>query len=199
MAEYDLIITNGNVVTDESVEQLDIAISGEKIAALKPRGAFADVKASRTIDAEGAYITPGGVDAHVHLQEPPLFGKGSSADTFETGSRSAICGGTTTIIVFAPQTKDEDTLLDTLKATHVKAHGTCYSDYSFHLLVANPSERALSEFPALREAGISSLKIYMTYAALQLNDGQILDVLLAARQHKITTMIHAENNDLILW
>ncbi|KAK3071919.1 hypothetical protein LTR53_007765 [Teratosphaeriaceae sp. CCFEE 6253] len=199
MAEYDVVIINGLVVTAEEVKEADIAIKGDKIAAVTTRGGLTDASASRTIDAEGAYITPGGVDAHVHLQEPPLFGKGSSADTFETGSKSAVCGGTTTIIVFAPQQKSEDTLLATLKATHAKADGKCYSDYSFHLLVANPSENALAEFPALRAAGISSLKIYMTYAALQLNDGQILDVLLAARHNGITTMIHAENNDLILW
>ncbi|KAK0890437.1 hypothetical protein LTR02_014713 [Friedmanniomyces endolithicus] len=199
MAEYDLLIINGLVVSAEDVREVDIAIKGDKIAAVTARGRLDNTSAARTIDAEGAYVTPGGVDAHVHLQEPPLFGKGSSADTFETGSRSAVCGGTTTIIVFAPQQKSEDTLLATLEATHAKANGKCYSDYSFHLLVANPSDNALAEFPALRKAGISSLKIYMTYAALQLNDGQILDVLLAARQHGITTMIHAENNDLILW
>ncbi|KAK4550849.1 hypothetical protein LTR36_000429 [Oleoguttula mirabilis] len=197
--EYDLLIVNGLVVTDQEVREVDIAIKHDKIAAVEARGSFKNAKAAQVIDADGGCVMPGGVDAHVHLEEPPLFGKGSSADTFETGSRSAVCGGTTSIIVFAPQQKNEDTLMTTLKATHAKAEGKCYSDYSFHLLIANPSENALSEFPALREAGISSLKIYMTYAALQLNDGQILDVLLAARQHKITTMIHAENNDLILW
>lgn len=142
---------------------------------------------------------PGGVDAHVHLEEPPLFGKGSSADSYETGSRSAVCGGTTTFISFAPQTKNEDTLLDTLKTTHAKAEGKCYADYSFHLIVANPSPNVLSELPLLRKAGVSSLKIYMTYAALKLDDGQILDVLLEARKHKITTMIHAENGEVIDW
>ncbi|KAK5676936.1 hypothetical protein LTS10_010700 [Elasticomyces elasticus] len=199
MAEYDLIIINGLVASAADVIEADIAIKGDKIVSVATRGGLKNATAAKTIDAEGAYITPGGVDAHVHLQEPPLFGKGSSADTFETGSRSAICGGTTTIIVFAPQQKSEDTLLATLEATHAKADRVCYSDYSFHLLVANPSENALAEFPALREAGISSLKIYMTYAALKLDDGQILDVLLAARENGITTMIHAENNDLILW
>lgn len=103
------------------------------------------------------------------------------------------------MITFAPQTRNEDTLLQTLKATHAKANGKCYTDYSFHLLVANPSEKALSEFAALRENGISSLKIYMTYAALQLHDDQILDVLLEARKQKITTMIHAENGQVIDW
>lgn len=200
MAEhYDLLIVNGLVATHDATREVDIAIRGERVAALLERGKQGSVGTSRIIDAEGAYITPGGVDAHVHLQEPQLFGKGSSADTFETGTRSAICGGTTTIVAFAPQQKTEDSLLTTLEATHAKAEGTCYADYSFHLLIANPSEGCLAEFPELRRRGISSLKIYMTYAALQLNDSQILDVLLAAREHGITTMIHAENNDLILW
>jgi dihydropyrimidinase len=197
--EYDLIIINGTVVTDVEIQEWDIAIKDEKIAKILPRGGFQDAKSTRTIDAEGGYVMPGGVDAHVHLQEPPLFGKGSTADNYETGSRSAICGGTTTMVTFAPQKKTEDTLLDTLAATHARAKDNCYMDYSFHLLVGNPSEKALSEFATLRSEGISSLKIYMTYEALQLHDGQILDVLLEARKQGITTMIHAENNHVINW
>jgi dihydropyrimidinase len=199
VTEYDVIIANGIVVTDTEIQEWDIAIKDEKIAKIVPRGGFRGAKATRTIDAEGGYVMPGGVDAHVHLQEPPLFGKGSTADNYETGSRSAICGGTTTMVTFAPQKKSEDTLLDTLAATHARAKDNCYMDYSFHLLVGNPSEKALSEFPTLRAEGISSLKIYMTYEALQLDDGQILDVLLAARKNGITTMIHAENNHIISW
>lgn len=103
------------------------------------------------------------------------------------------------MVTFAPQKKTEDTLLDTLQATHDKARDNCYIDYSFHLLVGNPSENALSEFKTLREEGISSLKIYMTYEALQLHDGQILDVLLEARKQGITTMVHAENGQVIDW
>ncbi|KAF2121246.1 D-hydantoinase [Lophiotrema nucula] len=197
--DYDLIIVNGVVVTDTDIAELDIAVKGEQIAKIVPKGQLKDAKAARTIDAEGGYVMPGGVDAHVHLQEPPLFGKGSTADNYETGSRSAVCGGTTTMVTFAPQKKSEDTLLDTLHATHAKAKDVCYIDYSFHLLVGNPSERALSEFKTLREEGISSLKIYMTYEALQLHDGQILDVLLEARKQQITTMVHAENGQVIDW
>jgi dihydroorotase-like cyclic amidohydrolase len=213
--EYDLLILNGIVVTDNSIQDSDIAIKDEKIARIVPRGGLGDARATKVIDAEGGYVMvgqlspyerasvdalqPGGVDAHVHLQEPPLFGKGSTADNYETGSRSAVCGGTTTMVTFAPQKKTEDTLLDTLKATHEKAKDNCYVDYSFHLLVGNPSARALSEFKTLREEGISSLKIYMTYEALQLADGEILDVLLEARRQGITTMIHAENGAVIDW
>ncbi|EMD87587.1 hypothetical protein COCC4DRAFT_165908 [Bipolaris maydis ATCC 48331] len=198
-AEYDLLIINGVVVSETDVQELDIAIKDEKIAKVVPRGSLGDAKAAKTIDAEGGYVMPGGVDAHVHLQEPPLFGQGSTADNYETGSRSAVCGGTTTMITFAPQKKTEDTLLDTLAATHERAKDNCYIDYSFHIIVGNPSEKALSEFPTLRTEGISSLKIYMTYEALQLHDGQILDILLHARKHSITTMIHAENGQVIDW
>lgn len=72
--DYDLLIVNGLVVTAEEAIEADVAIKNEKIAAVKPRGSFKDAKAKRTIDAQGAWVTPGGVDAHVHLEEPPLFG-----------------------------------------------------------------------------------------------------------------------------
>ena len=115
------------------------------------------------------------------------------------GTRSAICGGTTTVITFAPQSKDRTSLLSVLEETHKKAENNCYTDYSFHLLLSNPTPSILNEFPKLRNEGISSLKIYMTYEALQLRDNQILDVLLAARKDSITTMIHAENGDILSW
>ena len=117
----------------------------------------------------------------------------------QIGTRYAICGGTTTVITFAPQSKADPSLMEVLDATHKKAENNCYTDYAFHLLVGNPTSHALSEFAGLRAAGVSSLKIYMTYAALQLRDNQILDVLLEARKHSITTMIHAENGDVLAW
>lgn len=86
-----------------------------------------------------------------------------------------------------------------LEATHARARDNCYSDYSFHLICSNAGPQAISEFAALRAAGISSLKIYMTYEALQLQDSEILDVLFEARRQKIVTMIHAENGAIIDW
>ena len=144
-----------------------------------------------------------------------MFGKGATADNYETGescktsprpkinvisgTRSAVCGGTTTVIAFAPQKKTEPSLLACLEATHARASGNCYSDYSFHLICSNAGPQAISEFAALRAAGISSLKIYMTYEALQLKDSEILDVLFEARKQQIVTMIHAENGAIINW
>lgn len=199
MTTYDMLILNGLVVTETSISASDIGIVGSKIAKVGPRGSFSEARALRTIDAEGGYVTPGGVDAHVHVQEPPLFGQGSTADDYESGSRSGVCGGTTSMITFAVQKKSEDSVLDTVAATHERARGNCYIDYGFHVIVGNPSVTALSEFRALRDLGVSSLKIYMTYAALQLHDGQILDVLLEARNQGITTMVHAENGQVIDW
>ncbi|KAE8452220.1 hypothetical protein EG329_001687 [Mollisiaceae sp. DMI_Dod_QoI] len=199
MAEYDLVVLNGLMVTVEEMGEFDIAVKDGKISKVVPKGGLVGVQAKRTINAEGGMVMPGGVDAHVHLQEPALFGKGESADSYETGTRSAICGGTTTLITFAPQRKSEPSLLSALAATHKLARDNCYTDYSFHLICSNAGPTAISEFATLREEGISSLKIYMTYEALQLKDSEILDVLFEARKQKIVTMIHAENGAIIDW
>jgi dihydropyrimidinase len=148
-------------------------------------------------------LQPGGVDCHAHLEEPAIFIKGSnghSADTWETGTRSAVAGGNTTVVAFAPQQKNEPSPVATIENTHKLATGNCYTDYSFHLLLSNPSPDVLTEFKSLKEDyGVSSVKIYMTYTALQLRDDQILSVLLEARQHEILTMVHAENGDVLNW
>lgn len=129
-----------------------------------------------------------------------MFGKGSSADSYETGTRSAIAGGCTTVVTFAPLQKQAESPLAAVHATHKLATGNSYCDYGFHLLMANASPRALSELKSLKEEhGITSLKIYMTYQALQLRDGDILSVLLEARHNHILTMIHCENGDILDW
>ena len=101
---------------------------------------------------------------------------------------------------FAPQQKQEPSLLKAFDETKARARGNSYCDYGLHLLCANPSRQALSELKALKEdEGVSSVKIYMTYDALQLRDDQILSVLLHAREQEILTMIHAENGDVLNW
>jgi len=200
MDSFDLVITNGICVTASDVAAFDVAIKDEKIALLAPSGSLGTANAAKVIDAQGGFITPGGIDAHVHLQEPPMFGKGTTSDNFETGTRSAIAGGVTTILPFAPQQKHEPSLLKALAETHDKARGNSYCDYGFHLLVGNPSDQALTELDTIpEEQGITSLKIYMTYTALQLRDDQILSVMLKAREKRILTMIHAENGDVLNW
>lgn len=198
--DYDLVITNGVCVTAADIASYDVAIKHGKIVLLAPSGSLAQASTRQIIDAEGGYVTPGGVDCHVHLEEPAMFGRGTSSDTFETGTKSAIAGGCTTIVAFAPQQKEEPSLLKALEKTHERARGNSYCDYGFHLLVGNPGQQALSEFATLSaQEGVTSLKIYMTYAALQLRDDQILSVLLQARQNRIFTMVHAENGDVLNW
>ncbi|KAL4867812.1 hypothetical protein BDV12DRAFT_186369 [Aspergillus spectabilis] len=199
IARFDCVILNGTVVTAADIGRYDIGINDGKISVLAPALSLADAPATKVIDAQGGYIMPGGVDAHVHLAEPQLFGKGKAADDYNTGTKSAIAGGTTTIIAFAPQDKSRPSLLTALDETSAKAEGVAYCDYSFHLLLSNPTSLALDEFATLRERGISSVKIYMTYERLQLRDNQILDVLLQSRKEGITTMIHAENGDMLSW
>ncbi|CAN8099914.1 unnamed protein product [Discula destructiva] len=129
-----------------------------------------------------------------------MFGKGSSADSYESGTRSAIAGGCTTVVTFAPLQKQAESPLEAVKTTHELASGNCYCDYGFHLLMANANPKALSELKLLKDQhGITSLKIYMTYQALQLRDGDILSVLLEARANSILAMIHCENGDILDW
>ncbi|KAL4923891.1 uncharacterized protein BDV17DRAFT_285116 [Aspergillus undulatus] len=172
---YDLVITNGICVTASDEAPLDITIQGERIALTAPSGSLS-TQGIRVIDAAGGYVNgkPGGIDCHVYLQEPSMFGKGTSADNYESGSRSAIAGGITTIITFAPLQKVTDsTPLSIIHSTLSLATGQCYCycDFSFHVL-GTASLKALSEFPRLREEGISSNRIL---AMIHAENGEVLD------------------------
>lgn len=153
------------------------------------------MNAKSTIDACGAYVTPGGVDSHVHLHQD----NAPTGDTFETGTRSAITGGTTTILAFASQKKTDETITPVVEEYHRRATGNSYCDYGFHLILSKPNATILEkELPTLvKDGGISSAKLYMTYARLRLSDYEILDVMNATRKLGMTTMLHAENGDMI--
>jgi dihydropyrimidinase len=147
------------------------------------------------VDAEGAYVTPGGVDSHVHLAQK----NAPTGDGWETGSRSAIAGGTTTIIAFATQYKDDLSLHPVLEEYDKKAKDQSYADYSYHFILTNPTRDILQkEMPVMAaEHGITSVKLYMTYEKYKLNDREVLDILFTCRSLGMTTMIHAESNDMI--
>jgi dihydropyrimidinase len=121
------------------------------------------------------------------------------ADGFESGTRSAACGGTTTVIPFAAQAKGQS-LRAAVEDYHSRAEGQAHVDYAFHLIVSDPTAQVLEqELPALISEGYTSFKVYMTYDDLKLDDGQMLDVLDVARRHGAMAMIHAENADCIEW
>ncbi|MCX7227757.1 MAG: dihydropyrimidinase [Burkholderiales bacterium] len=193
---YDLIVRNARVATAADTFDADLGITGGKIVAIAQR--LPAGSADREIDAAGRWVTPGGVDAHCHLDQP-MVEPMRMADDFETGSRSAACGGTTTVIPFAAQVKGHS-LREAVDDYHRRAEGKASIDYAFHLIVSDPTPDVIArELPALVGEGYTSFKIYMTYDDLKLDDGEILACLEAARGLGAMTMIHAENADAIAY
>ncbi|MCA3265003.1 MAG: amidohydrolase family protein, partial [Azospirillum sp.] len=194
MAAYDTVVRGGTIATAGESFRGDIGIKDGKIAALGENLPKAEVD----IDARGRLVTPGGIDAHCHVAQ--LSGMGvMTADDFESATRSAMCGGTTTIVPFAAQHRGQS-LRQVVKDYHARADGKASIDYAFHLILSDPNETVLGqELPALIEDGYTSFKIYTTYDALKLSDRQILDVLSLARRKRAMVMIHAENHDAMSW
>jgi dihydropyrimidinase len=191
---FDLVIRNAQAVTASDTFQCDIGVREGRIVQL----GLALAGGAREIDAAGRPVTPGGVDAHCHLDQP-MPAPMRMADGFASGTRSAACGGTTTVIPFAAQAKGQS-LRAAVDDYHRRAEGQAHVDYAFHLIVSDPTPTVLrEELPALIREGYSSFKIYMTYDDLKLDDGQVLDVLDVAREHGAMAMIHAENADCIEW
>jgi len=192
--DLDLVVRNARVATASDTFDSDIGIHGGRIVQLGlglPAG-------RREIDAAGRIVTPGGVDAHCHLDQP-MEAPVRMADDFDTGTRAAACGGTTTVIPFAAQQKGHS-LRAAVRDYHHRAEGRAHVDHAFHLIVSDPTKDVLErELPELIAEGYTSFKIYMTYDDLKLDDGQILDVLEVARRHDAMAMIHAENADCIEW
>ncbi|WAP67815.1 dihydropyrimidinase [Jiella pelagia] len=189
---FDLLIRGGTLATASDVFQADIAVKDGVIVQIgRDLG-----EARNTVDASGRYVLPGGIDSHVHISQPS--GEGIvMADDFESGTRSALFGGNTTVMPFCLQRKGEG-LRSALSDYHALAEGNCYTDVSFHLIVSDPSPQVLGqELPALVEDGYTSLKVFMTYEDLRLSDAEILGVLDTARRTGALVMVHCENEDAI--
>ena len=155
MAAYDLILRNGTVATAADTMQCDVGIANGRITAL---AAHIEGTATTEIDATGKLVLPGGVDAHCHLDQPMPDGL-RMADDFESGTRSAACGGTTTVIPFAAQQKGQS-LMAAVEDYHTRAAGKALIDYAFHLIVSDPNETVLrEELPELIRQGYTSFKI----------------------------------------
>jgi dihydropyrimidinase len=191
---YDLVIRGGTVATASETFEADVAVRGETIVAVGrdlPQGA-------REIDARGKLVLPGGVDSHCHIEQLSAAGI-MNADTFETATRAALHGGTTTVISFAAQHVGLE-LPRVLEDYHALAKRGALADYAFHMIVADATEAALKEhIPALVRAGHGSIKLFMTYDKLRVDDERLLDVLVAARESRALVCVHAENHGMIAW
>jgi dihydropyrimidinase len=189
---FDTVIRHGTVVTASDTFASDVGIKDGRIAAL----AAELTDAEEIIDATGLYLLPGGIDSHVHLDQPS--GNGIvMADDFDSGTRSAAIGGNSTVMAFCMQEKGQ-TLREALKVYHAKADGKCHVDVAFHLVITDPTPDVLGqELPALVEDGYTSLKVFMTYDGLRLRDDEILATLDTARRTGALVMVHCENEDAI--
>src|SRR3954452_7347708 len=192
MPGFDLVVRGGTVATAADVFRADVGVRGGRIAALGE-----ELAAGREeIDAGGRLVLPGGVDAHCHLDQS-TGDESVMADDFLSGTRSAACGGTTTVMPFAAQMRGQG-LRAAVDAYHRRAEGKATVDYAFHLIVTDPTEQVLGqELPALIRDGYTSFKIYLTYDALKLSDRQTLEILALARREGAMVMVHAENHDVI--
>jgi dihydropyrimidinase len=190
---FDTIITNGRVVTATDTFSADIAISNGKIAALGqdlPRQNAAEVR-----DAAGKYVFPGGIDVHTHLDMP--FGGTKSADDFETGTRAALFGGTTTLIDFAIQYKGQS-LRTAFDAWMEKASKKALCDYAFHCIITDLGDAQLSEMNALVREGVTSFKLFMAYPGVfMLDDASIFKALQTTSKNGGLVCMHAENGSAI--
>ena len=194
------LLTGGTVVSATGRSAADVLIDGETIVAVLAPGSTVlghDLAASvdHVIDATGKYVIPGGIDAHTHMQLP--FGGTSASDTFETGTRAAAWGGTTTIVDFAVQRTGER-IQDGLAHWHELAAGNCAIDYGFHQIVGGVDADSLAALPGLIDEGISSFKMFMAYPGVfYADDAQILRAMQVAADTGLLTMMHAENGPVI--
>ncbi|MFB9378453.1 dihydropyrimidinase [Kineococcus gynurae] len=187
-----ILISGGTVVSATGATPADVLLDREQVAALLAPGAGEAFTVDETVDASGCYVVPGGVDVHTHMQMP--FGGTEASDTFETGTRAAAWGGTTTIVDFVVQRTGE-VVEEALAAWHAKAEGNCAVDYGFHMILGGVDENSLAAMDRLVEhEGITSFKLFMAYPGVfYSDDGQVLRAMQKARANGATVMMHAEN------
>ena len=183
------LIKGGTVITAVEMMEADVLIDDGVVVALLGRNHTAE--ADEVIDATGKYVMPGGIDVHTHFELP--FGGTLSADSFETGTRAAAWGGTTTIIDFAVQAKG-DSAMTGWETWMAKAEGNCAIDYGFHMITGDINEQTLKEMEMLMDEGVTSFKLFTAYPGVfYSDDGEIVRAMQKAAEKGATICMHAEN------
>src|SRR5438093_12967450 len=161
------LITNGTIVNADGSSRADVLIARESIAAIGVDLPASGIGADETIDAMHKYVIPGAIDVHTHMELP--FGGTFAKDTFETGTRAAAFGGTTTIVDFAVQPRG-GSLRQGLDAWHEKADGKACVDYGFHLIISDVRDDVLSEMDQLVDEGVTTFKLFTAYPGVFFSD-----------------------------
>jgi dihydropyrimidinase len=190
---FDTIIANGTIATAVDTYHADIGITDGKITAIA--ASLPREQGKKIIDAKGKYVFPGGIDVHTHLDMP--FGGTTSSDDFDTGTRAALYGGTTTLIDFAIQYKGQSlrTAFDTWMQ---KASGKANCDYGFHCIITDLPDARIEEMGQMVREGVSTFKLFMAYpGVLMLDDGSIFKALRATAKNGGMVCMHAENGSAI--
>lgn len=192
MADYDLVIAGGTVVTPADTFRADVGVQGDRIAAIG-----LGLRGARTIEADGLLVMPGGVDSHCHIEQLRKGG-GADEETWTTGSASALAGGTTSVITFSTQFKGGGILAPL--AEYRRRAAKAMVDYGFHQIIADATDTVIfEEVPQVVASGVRSLKVFLTYDPVHLDDRQFLRVLAAARRTGALVTVHCENYEAINW
>ena len=196
MSTLDLVIANGRAVSPWGTAVLDIGVAEGRIRELATSPGHLDAR--RTVDAEGMLVLPGGVDPHVHFENPSMGTE--TAHDFGIGTEAAALGGTTTVIDFAFQAPGE-TPLETLRRRKAVADQKVAIDYSLHGCITRADARSLDDIPQMAQFGAPSTKVFMVYRdeGWMVEDGNLVDVMRRMRAVGGTLLIHAENDGLLQW
>ena len=184
-----IVIKNGAVLTADRVYKADVLIEGERIAAIGD-----NLQGDTALDAEGAYIMPGGIDPHTHL-EMPFMGT-TAAETWESGTFAALSGGTTTVVDFV--IPGGSGMMAALKEWRERASRQASSDYSFHMCVTGWSQQHFDEMAEVVNEGINTFKHFMAYkGALMVNDDEMFESFQRCAALGALPLVHAENGDIV--
>ncbi len=186
------ILANGTLVTPEGLIHGDVALDGKKIARVAQH--IEPAAGDEVEDVGGCWVFPGFIDAHTHLQ--CWTGMDWTADSFETGTRAAACGGTTCVVDYATADRGV-TMPDALAEWHRRADGTCTSNYAFHMALAEWNERNRADLAVMRKSGVCSFKTYFAYDHLRLDDAETLEVLETLKGLGGILCVHCENGTLV--